>query len=54
MRVRRALTSCLVAVFLLIADMASASHFRGGDMWATIDASGRVHLFARSRWRKGA
>ena len=33
---------------------AGASHHRGVDDWASIDASGRVTLHARTRWRKGA
>src|SRR5258705_13017200 len=33
---------------------AGASHHRGGDDWAAIDARGRVTLHARTRWRKGA
>lgn len=46
--------SCLLALFLLLPDLALASHFRGGDIWTTVDANGVVHLFARTRWRKGS
>jgi len=32
---------------------AEASHFRGADMWATIDSNGVIKLTTRTRWREG-
>ena len=43
----------LIAILLLSQDVL-ASHFRGGDMWATVDANGVVTVTVRTRWRKGA
>src|SRR5262245_29758891 len=34
------------------ATTAEASHFRGVDMWASVDASGVVTITSRTRWRK--
>ena len=41
-----------VAATLAVAPEAEASHFRGVDMWATIDGNGVVTVTARTRWRK--
>ena len=43
----------LIAILLVSQDVL-ASHFRGGDMWATVDANGVVTVTVRTRWRKGA
>src|SRR5687767_5124195 len=49
---RRGWAAAVVALMLLSTGTAEASHFRGADMWASIDANGVVRVTARTRWRK--
>src|SRR5688572_12783560 len=49
--------SASVVIFSALAvwsSPAGATHFRGGDAWATIDANGVVTVHANTRWEKGA
>src|SRR5262245_10098353 len=52
---RRQVSSLLIgSALLLVALPAAATHFRGVDAWADIDADGIVTVFVNSRWEKGA
>jgi len=44
---------CLFTLGVLFDSVAEASHFRGGTMSATVDATGVVTVTAETRWRKG-
>ncbi len=49
----RVLAASAILVSVGLAPSAYASHFRGGNMSATIDANGVVTITSETRWRKG-
>ena len=48
------LTLLTALAVLAAASQTFASHYRGGDIYATIDANGVVTIIATTRWRKDA